>query len=76
MTLSALALFTVPMELDGVARLLLMLPLCLFVAVVYKTIRTEKIGDIPLAALRLWITVLCGMCGVGLSLWVLFELMV
>lgn len=76
MIFSALALFTVPLDLSGLGRLLLMLPLCLFVAIVYKAIRTERVEDIPKAAFQLWLTVLGGMCAVGFSLWALFELMV
>jgi len=71
-----LASFTSAMNLGGVARLLLMLPLCLSVAIVYKTIRLPHVEDVPVAALRLWITVLGGMCAVGVGLWLLFELMV
>lgn len=76
MSIPILALFSAPMELSSTMRLLLMLPLCLFIAIVYKTIRSERVEDIPRAAARLWITVLGGMCAVGVGLWVLFRLMV
>lgn len=76
MSAGILALFTSAMNLGGSARLLLMLPLCLSVAVVYKTIRVERVEDIASAAVQLWLTVLGGMCAVGVGLWVLFQLMV
>ena len=76
MTLPMLAMFTTPLDMSGTGRLLLMLPLCLAVALVYKTIRTERLEDIAGATLQLWIMVLGGMCGVGLGMWALFELMV
>jgi len=76
MTPLVLALFTTPLDMSGAGRMLLMLPLCLCVAIVYKAIRTERVEDIPKAVLQLWITILGGMCAVGLGLWALFELMV
>ena len=74
MTLAAL--FTTPFELSGAERLLLMLPLCLSIAVVYKTIRLERLSDLPKAAMALWGTIVGGMCAVGLGLWLLFQAMV
>ena len=76
MSVFSLALFTTPMELSGTERMLLILPLCLCVAIVYKAIRTEHVEDIPKAALQLWLTVLGGMCAVGIGLWAVFELLV
>lgn len=76
MSVAMFGWITAPMELSGTQRLLLMLPLCLFVAIVYKTIRSERVADIPKAAAQLWVTVLAGMCAVGVGLWVLFRVMV
>jgi hypothetical protein len=69
-------LFTTAVELTGVQRLLLMLPLCLSIAIIYKATRCENLRDVPVAALVLWITIVLGMYAVGLGLWVAFEIMV
>ncbi len=53
-----------------------MLPLCLSIAAVYKTTRLEDVRAIPAAALVLWVTIVLGMCAVGLGLWALFSIMV
>lgn len=69
------ALFTTTMEVSGPERFLLMFPLCLSIAVVYKTTRCERLGEVPLAALILWITIVLGMMAVGLGFWVLYCMM-
>jgi hypothetical protein len=70
------ALFTHAIELSGRQRILLMLPLCLAIAIVYKAIRSENLSRLPAAALSLWVTIVVGMSAVGVGLWVLFEIMV
>jgi len=75
--MSALAgLFTTGVPLSGLVRLSLMLPLCLSIAIVYKTTRCRELRDVPLAAAGLWVTIVVGMCVVGAGLWAAFELMV
>ncbi len=69
-------LFTTAVQLTGIQRSLLMLPLCLSIAIVYKTTRCDKLGDIPVATLTLWITIVLGMYAVGLGVWVAFQIMV
>ncbi len=69
-------LFTTAVELTGRERLLLMLPLCLSVAIVYKTTRCDNLGDVPAAALILWVTIVIGMFVVGVGLWLLFLVLV
>jgi hypothetical protein len=69
-------LFTTAVQLTGIQRSLLMLPLCLSIAIVYKTTRCDKLGDIPVATLTLWITIVLGMYAVGLGVWVVFQIMV
>lgn len=61
--------------LTAVQRLLLLIPLCLSISIVYKTTRCERLGDIPLATLALWITIVAGMVGVGLLMWLAFVLL-
>lgn len=70
------ALFTTGIPLSGVQRLMLMLPLCLSIAIVYKTTRCDNLTQVPLAALALWVTIIIGMAGVGIGLWAAFEIMV
>jgi uncharacterized membrane protein YoaT (DUF817 family) len=82
MTLAATMLLMVPadplagVQLSGVQRFLLMLPLCLSIAVVYKTTRCERLRDVPVAALMLWVTIALGMYAVGFGLWAAFAISV
>jgi len=71
-----LALFTTSAALGGMWRLLMMLPLCLSVAIVYKTTRLANLNELPVAVVLLWGTIVFGMCAVGVGLWLLFMLMV
>jgi hypothetical protein len=70
------AIFTSAIPLAGPWRLVLMLPLCLSIAVVYKTTRCEDLSDVPKATLALWVTIVLGMFAVGVGLWLLFSLAV
>lgn len=76
MTTILAAIFTTPIELTGPLRFLLMLPLCLSVAVVYKTMRMEDVRAIPAASLILWVTIVLAMCAVGVGLWAVFSILV
>lgn len=69
-------LFITGIELTGVQRFLLMLPICLSIAVVYKTTRCERLRDVPVAALILWVSIVAGMYAVGLGLWVAYNIAV
>ncbi|MHC4698011.1 MAG: hypothetical protein ACYTFA_14860 [Planctomycetota bacterium] len=71
-----LAIAVIAVGLSGLDRQLLMLPLCLSIAVVYKTTRCENLRDVPAAALILWGTIVVGMYAVGVGLWALFSIMV
>lgn len=70
-----LALFTTAWDLTGRQRFLLMLPLCLSIAIVYKTLRTPDLRRVPAGVLRLWGTILGGMWLVGFGAWLLFQIM-
>lgn len=70
-----LAWLTTPVQLIGLQRLLLLVPLCLSISIVYKTTRCERLGEIPQAALALWLTILGGMIGVGVLMWLAFMLL-
>ena len=69
-------LFTTAIELTGRQHLALMLPLCLSIAIVYKTTRCDNLRDMPAAAGILWVTIVIGMFAVGAGLWALFLIMV
>ena len=75
MTTLLAAIFSTPGFMTGRHHALLLLPLCLSVAVVYKTTRCPEIRQIPLASLALWITIVLGMYAVGVGLWALSLLM-
>lgn len=66
---------TTGVSLSGWQRLLLMFPLCLSIATVYKTLRMDNTRELPLAILVLWGTIVVGMCSVGIGLWMMFEVL-
>ena len=68
--------FTTAVQVTGGQRFLLMLPLCLSVAIVYKTTRCASLRDMPVSALVLWVTIVLGMYAVGFGLWALYSVMV
>ncbi len=74
--MSLLAMFTTGLELPGFPRFLLMVPLCLSVAIIYKATRLDDVRQIPKAVLALWVTIVLGMVGVGVGMWVLFTFLV
>ena len=76
MTGALAGLFTTSIDLTGMHHLLLMLPLCLSIAIVYKTTRCEKLRKVPAAALILWGTIVVGMYAVGVGLWLAFQIAV
>ena len=67
-------IFTSGMILQGWQRMLLMLPLCLSIATVYKTLRIDNPRELPAAILVLWGTIVLGMAAVGAGLWLIFEI--
>jgi hypothetical protein len=75
MSVWLLAWLTTPVSLTGLQRLLLLVPLCLSISVVYKATRCERLSEIPLAVLALWATIVGGMVGVGALMWAAFVLL-
>ncbi len=69
-------LFTTAMELQVGLRAFMILPLCLSIAVVYKTLRVSDLRKVPLASIVLWITIVISMYVVGVGLWAVFSLLV
>ena len=64
-----------PMTLVRWQQMVLLLPLCLCVSLVYKATKCEKVADIPVAAVASWITIVVGMYAVGVALLGIYELM-
>lgn len=75
MTATLAGLFTTAVELSGAQRLSMMLPLCLSIAVIYKALRCQDLGEVPRRALALWVTIVMGMWAVGIGLWAAFEIL-
>jgi hypothetical protein len=68
-------IFLNPLPLPGIQRMLLLLPLCLAIAIVYKTTKCARVRDIPLASLILWVTIVVGMYAVGVGLLIMYKLL-
>lgn len=64
------------MIINGGLRLVMMLPLCLSIAIVYKTTRCEDLRELPMAVGGLLVSIVLGMAAVGIGLWLLFQIMV
>ncbi len=75
MTLVLANIFLTGMDVTGSLRFLLLLPLCLSVAIVYKTTRCRDLRQVPMASLVLFVSIVAGMYVVGVGLWALFSIM-
>jgi len=58
-------LFINPVVLGRWQQMLLLLPLCLAVSIVYKTTKCADVRQIPAAAAVSWVTIVIGMYAVG-----------
>ncbi len=74
MTFALATLFLDPIPLSGIQRAALLLPICLSISVVYRTIKTPNLRDIPRTSLALWVTIVVGMWVVALTLYVVYLL--
>lgn len=63
-----LAFLLQPVTLSRTQQMLMLLPLCLSISVVYKTTKCASLAEIPLAALVSWVTIVIGMYAVGAAL--------
>ncbi len=68
-----LALFYKPIVISWDAVLWLVLPLCVSVAAVYKTIRTENVRKLPLQIVALVGYMVAGLIFLGLAMWAIYE---
>jgi len=63
--------FTHPVQLNsGIWTLLLVLPLCASVVVVYKTVRTRDLRRLPLGIVAAMAYVVGGLALLGAALWI------
>lgn len=69
----ALALFVKPMTLHFYSLLWMLMPLCLSVAIIYKTVRTTHLSHLPLEIARLVGCMALGLIALGGVLWLLHE---
>lgn len=67
--------FIHPIMIEGRARLLMLLPLAMTIAVVYRTIRCDHVREVPMSAVVLFTEVVVGMFVIGIGLWALFQVM-
>ncbi len=74
MTLLAFRPFIDPIPLVSWQKLAMLLPLCLAIAIVYKTTKCRDLREIPIASLVLWVTIIIGMFAVGIGLFVAYNL--
>ena len=71
--MNILALFDKPMTLHFYSLLWLLMPLCVVVAIIYKTLRTRYLSQLPMAIARLVVYMSMGLALLGLTLWALHE---
>ncbi len=74
MTFALATLFLDPIPLSGLQRAALLLPICLSISVVYRTIKTPDLRDVLRTSLTLWVTIVIGMWVVAVTLWVVYLL--
>ncbi len=68
-------LFLKPLSITDVWRLLMLVPLCLSVSIVYKTIRCPRLRSVPAASLTLCFMILAGMMSIGVALLIVFRVL-
>ncbi len=67
-------LFWHPMTLDSSSTIWLLIPLCISVAITYKTIRIQRLSQLPMQILQLVIYMLGGLALLGGALWAIQEI--
>ena len=65
-------IFKHPIQM-GVNHIWLVLPLCMVLAVVYKTIRVKHLRQLPLQILGLWAYIFVGLVSLAVAFWLLVE---
>lgn len=67
-------LFVQPIQITGIGQLIMLAPLTLCISIVYKTMRCERMSQVPLASLILCLLILLVMGFIGLLLLIVFQL--
>ncbi|MCY2931449.1 MAG: hypothetical protein NTV86_18560 [Planctomycetota bacterium] len=67
------ALFFNPVSIPSWLCLWLIVPLCVAVAVVYKTVRVRHLSQLPLQILLLLVYMFVGLTALGAGLWGMWE---
>lgn len=65
-------IFVDPIPITGIVRSLLLLPLCLSISIVYRTLRSPTLDRLAIRSVMLWLTVVGGMYAVGVGMWIAF----
>jgi hypothetical protein len=71
--MTAWTIFVNPMPIPSQHQLWLLLPLCIAVAVTYKTIRTNNLRRLPLEILILVAYMAAGLTALGAGLWLVLD---
>jgi hypothetical protein len=69
------SMFLKPMQISGIWRLAMLIPLAFSISIVLKTIRCERLRAIPVASFVLAVSILAGMMALGAALLLIFNLM-
>ena len=70
--LLGMGLFSKPILL-GMGHIWLVIPLCMTLAIVYKTVRVRRLRQLPLQILSLWAYILTGLTALAVAFWILLE---
>ena len=70
-----LAALLTPIRITGPQHMAMLIPLCLAISVVYKTVRCPNLRDVPLSSLMLCVTIVLSMYAVGVGVWLIFLIM-
>ncbi len=68
-------LFMEPMQITGIWRLLMLVPLAISISVVWSTMRRERMAAIPMATLKMSAQILVGMMLIGIVLYGVFQML-
>ncbi|HNO79609.1 MAG TPA: hypothetical protein PKN33_16285 [Phycisphaerae bacterium] len=72
---SVIAGILTPSILTGWQHMLMLVPLCLGISIVYKTLKCEDLKEVPAASVVLCAAIVGSMFAVGIGIWVLYGLM-
>lgn len=67
------AIFLRPIEWES-GQLPMLLPLCLAVAIVYKTIKLNDLRRLPVAVVLLWFTMILSMIAITIAIYIIIWL--